>query len=184
MTPEVVISLIALIISGVSLKLAHNMSGAARDSANAAKETAELDRQRRHDELAPGVEAHYVGILQRQGNAEQYGIEIIVTGQQPYSQVTAELLESLPGRPAVARRLMSLHTKEVGSRITLASNVQPHDRARLALLDMRKREDGHMAGGQLRILLTFQDNEQEREWTNVQVIDIPEDPKMEGSIMA
>lgn len=135
---------------------------------------ARVERHRRHEELAPELHVSYGGILQQQGGVEYRGLVIGVEGQHCYSDVQAELLRSPQGTQEAATELFALeNTFEAGGRISLGA-VQRGDELRVGLR-LRRREDGLLAGGRVRMLLSFRDD-RGSEWPRVVHADVPGTP--------
>lgn len=187
-----VVAIIALLVSGWSAYNTHRHRRAGERSASAAEasapasrlsadssaEVARVERHRRHEELAPELHVSYGGVLQRQGGVEYRGLVMGVEAQHRYSDVQAELLRSPQGTQEAATELFALEsTFEVGRRISLGA-VRGGDELRVGLR-LRPREDDSLAGGRVRMLVSFRDDGG-AEWPRVVHADVPGDPRIDS----
>lgn len=173
----VLISLASWIETLRSRRAASRSADAAEDSAEAAATTAELDLDRRHEELAPEVFPSDYQLLEKQGGALVQGVvvDVDVHDELQINNVSASLLPLGAGPQFTA--IQSLETRQssdCGGAIDLGP--MPRSKQFRIGLERRLRDDNSRDAGSGRVQLRFQ-AQQGRSWVRTFAVSAGGDPR-------
>lgn len=152
----IVVAIAAWVRSGRAVEAAEDANAQASRSANAAEETAAIDRSRHHLEKAPRLLSRFEPNL-RPGTAPNTGVVLAVEGPGPYVAVTVTLLRAQQGGSSPAYAI-----GKIGDGMGLRSTGSPLDYGPLDLgediqLLLYPHEPHRMEDGEIRLLFEFTD---------------------------